>query len=635
MKKKLTMRKRIHRAKLSLQYNFDNLMAKGIIVNILLIFLVTILTVLLLTGCSNLLILILNIDTESPRTLWTILLHIIDGGTVSNTQSKNVIYLSFMVFVAFLGLLINGALIGTINAAISKKINSLGLSNTKVYEQGHTVIIGFNSLLFTMIRELCAGMNPKKKHCIVVLSDLDLAYMNKQIKEQFPNTGKIKIICRSGKPNDDRYLRLCSVSRAKSVIINSENDFETIKQILTIRKYFEHSQEDNHELHISAIINDEQNTEIAKIAGGTIVNVMYFKDAISRIIAHACRYPGFSKVLKELFSFEENEIYFETYSKLYGKSIDEILYSFDDAVLIGIQQSNKKILLNPDFSHIYKQNEQLILIKKNAIPSKIITHKEIHVPEASNLNIKDSTPELRNVLILGENELLPEILKEFNKYINPYSTITVVSKANQKINTELPVLNNVKTYKNIEIDSYNLSTLKNIISTDFDTILLLSDLQGTEEDSDSEIITCLLCIQSIMKDLSCSFNIISQLRTGLNQKIADMGFSDFVVGSEITSMISTQISENKYLQNVLEELLNSSGSELFIRPISDYVVPETVCTLHGLQKLADSKKHIIIGCKHFDKNTNSYSIILNPNRNLNMSFDKNDSVIILAEEKII
>ncbi len=38
-----------------------------------------------------------------------------------------------------------------------------------------------------------------------------------------------------------------------------------------------------------------------KIAGEGMAEVLYFKDAISRIIAHTCRQPGLSHVLTDFF----------------------------------------------------------------------------------------------------------------------------------------------------------------------------------------------------------------------------------------------------------------------------------------------------------------------------------------------
>lgn len=633
MRKKITLKKRLHKTRLAIIYSFDKWMAKGIVANIGFIFIISLVIILILSVLSMLITSILKLDSESERTIWTILIHIIDGGTVGNNRSTNMIYLSFMLVVTVLGLLINGALIGSINAAIGKKLSALGLSNTKVYEHDHTVIIGFNSRVNTIINELLSNYNDNKHHCIVILSDMDLKTMYEKIKDRFPNTGKVEIICRTGDPNDDRFLRLCSISRAKSVIINTDNDYETINLILATSKYFEKSGQDNPELHIVATINEEENLIPAKLAGGNIVNLVNFNDSMARIIAHSCRSPGVSKVLSELFSFKGNEIYFEEFPKLAGKTFSEILYLFNNSSVIGIKKREGDILINPAYNTIYNSGDLVIHIAESANYSKPVLQQEI--PKCKKNVIWEpikSASETSKVLILGKNRLLKNIISELDKYVSNESSITILSKYESTTLSDYTDLKNINDIREEKVDSFNYETLKTILTDYYDTIVLLCDISENEKSADAQIITNLICIHNIMIQNQLDYNIIIQLRSSVSQKIADTGFSDFIVGSELTSTILTQISENKSMVYVFNQLLSTQGSELFIRPMREFITDDIEISFHQLQKIAEKRHQIIIGYKKAIPNSKEFQIFINPERCHGIKFSTKDSLIVLADE---
>jgi hypothetical protein len=86
--------------------------------------------------------------------------------------------------------------------------------------------------------------------------------MEDEIKEAFPNLGKLKIVCRNGSPNNLQDLEIVNPQDSKSIIILSDDfnksDAQIIKTILAITK------SPNRRIdpyHIKTELNNERNNK--------------------------------------------------------------------------------------------------------------------------------------------------------------------------------------------------------------------------------------------------------------------------------------------------------------------------------------------------------------------------------------
>jgi voltage-gated potassium channel Kch len=166
------------------------------------------------------------------------------------------------------------------------------------------VIIGFNDGIYTILSELIEAGANQKRNCIVVLGEQDKEEMEELIKGHIQDLKTTRIICKSGKPTEDFLLNRASLETCKSIIINQNDDFSVIKVILAAVNYLKVKNAFDNESHITAMIHNRENLDAARIAGEGKAEVLYFKDALSRIIAHTCRQPGLSLVLTEFFDME-------------------------------------------------------------------------------------------------------------------------------------------------------------------------------------------------------------------------------------------------------------------------------------------------------------------------------------------
>jgi ion channel POLLUX/CASTOR len=201
----------------SVRYRFDNLMSKGLWSLIGLLALLTGVFVLLMTA-------LVTISSSYPEDgesfgemLWFSLMHALDPGTVVGAEGN--FYRILMIVTTFGGLVFLAGLIGIVSGAFDDKISELRKGRSRVLETDHTLILGWNSRVFSIIKEISLANLSRKKASIVILAPGDKVEMEDAIKEHVGRTGKTKIVVRSGDPMSLADLEIAGHSKARSIII--------------------------------------------------------------------------------------------------------------------------------------------------------------------------------------------------------------------------------------------------------------------------------------------------------------------------------------------------------------------------------------------------------------------------------
>jgi len=116
-----------------------------------------------------------------------------------------------------------------------------------------------------------------------------------------------------------------------------------------------------------------------------------------------------------------------------------------------------------------------------------------------------------------------------------------------------------------------------------------------------------------------------------NQKLAQVTrVNDFVVGSSITHLIITQISENRSLSSLFQDILDADGSELYMKLATTYVKPNAEVNFYMLTEIAKARNEIVIGYKKKEKG--EMVIVTNPSKSSVVSFDEDDYLIVFAQD---
>lgn len=615
-----------------LKYEFDNLMSKGTAVLIASLLLITILMVTIVslivwaTGSSD--------GTSFLSLLWMGVLRSLDPGTMGG-DTGSVVFVGAMFVITLGGIFIFSILVGLLTTGISSKLESLQKGHSKVIESNHTVILGWSSQIFTILSELVEANSNQKKACIVIMSAVDKVEMDEEIRSRIGNTKTTRIVTRNGSPIDLNDLNLLNLTTARSIIINESNDANVIKTILAV---INSPTQRRTPYNIVAVLRDPKNVEVAKIAGRGQVELILEDVIISRIIAQTCRQSGLSAVYTELLDFDGDEVYLKSFPSLDGKQFQDALFMFDDSSVIGLK-SGDCIKLNPPMDTLLKSGDELITVTADddTLVMSGINNYSINENAISSGMISTTSAEF--TLILGWNENALRIIEELNNYAAPGSIVKVVSSfADAK--TEINSIKGDNNNQSVEFICEDITDRKNLdrlLKEDFHHIILLSDRsQEDVQKADADTLITLLHLRNIAEISGKKFSIVSEMLDIRNRRLAEVAqVNDFIVSEKIISLLISQVSENNVLNAVFEDIFDSDGSEIYIKPIENYIDINKKVNFYTIIEAARRKGEIAFGYKigaEADNGHVSNGVHINPKKSDLIKFDKNDCIIVAAED---
>ncbi|MBQ6627164.1 MAG: hypothetical protein IIX27_07740 [Ruminococcus sp.] len=613
--KKFTLKK--------LRYKFDRFMTKGTIPLIGLLFAVCLIVISIIGLFSS----FSKVEGSFFYHIWESLLHTLDPGTISGTSTEDTLFIVMMTISTFFGLIFTSILIGIISTGFEEKLSNLRKGTSVVQEENHTVIIGFNDNIYTILSELVEANSNHKNMCVVVLGEQDKTEMEDAISAHIPDTRTTHIVCRSGSLHEFHSLERCNIENSRAVIINKYDDADVIKIILALTTYLKGKTLLHEDLSFTAVMQDSENIEAATIAGEGYAEIIFAKDAISRIIAHTCREHGLSEVMVELFQFDGDELYFEDVPSLVGKTFHETLSCFTDATVFGIY--NKKthtVKMNPPMDTVFTEDDQIVIMEEDDGSFHLSDNPTFD--ESLIFDAKKSTRTKRNnMLILGNSEKLPLVLAEFDNYVNKGTKVIIVD--------ESPIDDFAIEFKNIEISTITCSlthkTLEQLLTDEIDNILVTCDENEDAEHSDSKILQLLIFLRNIADKTGKEFAITTEMQKSDNQRLAAKArVDDFVIGSNLVNLMMTQIAENRNIKPLIEDLLDEDGSELYMKPAVNYVKPDVEVDFYTLTESAARKNEIFVGYKTTVDGLPH--VVTNPHKSEKVTLSENDLVIVIAED---
>ena len=601
-------------------YWFDLMMSKGPIAMTLLLFAITIAAV----GVIGTLAYIVSGEGNIVYQFWNSLLYTMDSGSLADVPTDNLIYLLLMFLATLCGLFLTSILIGIITTSVEDKLGELRKGTSVVQEENHTVIIGFNSNVYSILRELIEANSNKKRACVVVLGEEDKNVMEDAILSHIPHTKTTQIICRSGNLHEAYAIERCSVETCKSVIVNVYDDAETIKILLALANHVKGAEIKNQNLKFIALLQNSQNVEAAKIAGEGRAAIIFIKDAIARIISNTCRQHGLSQVLTELFNFSGNELYFENVPELEGKTFKEATLSFSNAIAVGLS-SEGRVKLNPPMNTIISGDDGLVLLEYD---DGAYNYHDTQIADVSNIcqGSSISAQSSNSLIVLGSNDKLPIILEEYEQYVHKGARVIIID---DDLNEE-----RLGTYSNLDItvckEAITRELLCKFLDEKTNNVLLLNDDSREPEASDSQTLLQLILLRDIADKSKLHLSITTELRSVENQRLASRArVDDFIIGSNFASLMMAQISESPAMLPLIDDLLDSEGSELYMKPASDYVVTGVPVDSYTLTESAAQKGEIYLGYRHIG--STSADVIVNPQKDEKIVFGENDQIVVIAE----
>ncbi|XMB72076.1 TrkA C-terminal domain-containing protein [Mycoplasmatota bacterium WC30] len=607
-----------------IKYKFDQFLSLGTVALVLSLFLVMFIIVLLV----GFIIFVFNPEFNLGSLIWISFMQTLDPGNLSGEQGSG-LYMVLMTLATIVGIFITSLFISFILNGFQNRLEKLSRGRSKVIEKNHTLILGWNNNIYVLINELIEANRSIRKGIIVILSDMDSVEMNRNIKDNILKTYNTKIICRNGSIYKSSDLAMCNIVKAKSIIIN-QKDMNTIKSLLAIvnSEFYTNGQG-----HICALMYDNLNISVAKTIGKDKLEIVYLKSAITRIIAQTALQPGLSYVYSELLEFKGDEIYFYDTEEMIGSTFYDVIFKFEQAIVIGIMK-DKTSIIKPSFDTIIEKGDRLILICEDE--DTAIVDEEKHLLDESIIKNAKRKSSLKKevVFVIGFNRKTKSVICEFNNYLIKGSVIKVLVNSEEYIQ-ELNALNS--ELDNIEIqtfvgETFSREVLNTYLTKLCESVIIFANENVEGEEKDSQTLLTLLHLRDIEEIKQTKFDIIAEIADVRNSEIVDLAkVDDFIISELMANKMLAQISENRFLKDIFDHLLSDEGSEIYLKPIELYVDITNPVDFYTITESAIKKDEIPIGYRILE--TGSVPLIkLNPTKSNRIQFQKGDSLIVISED---
>ncbi len=307
--------------------------------------------------------------------------------------------------------------------------------------------------------------------------------------------------------------------------------------------------------------------------------------------------------------------------------------------ILRLQYADDSVEINPPMNTVLKEGDKVIGITED---------DDTLVPNLTNdraileTNIVYTEPETLHsemILIIGWNNRAQYIIKELDYYVSPGSTVRVVSKFEdaQKVIKRLQ-----KKVQNITLefevqDTTDRETLENMQLENCDYIILLSYQNYYPiQEADAQSLITLLHLRNFTETMGAKYKIVSEMLDIRNRQLADItSADDFIVSDRLVSLLMSQVSENKFLMRVFEDLFDADGSEIYIKPAVEYVKTDIPLNFYTVVESAARKNEVAIGyrVKAEAKDANKgYGVYVNPKKSAVFTLTDEDMIVVLSED---
>ena len=656
-----------HPIRTRLRYSIDNFMSRGsssIFLALLGLFLVGFLIMVFVRGVANAFVPdeTLSSWAEIP---WRVYVAVMEGSAAETDGDSNWAAKLTSILAVMVGLILFSSMVAFITSVFEAKLDELRRGRSLVLESDHTLILGFGDRILEVIRELIEANESEPDASIVILAENDKEEMDNIIRDNITDFATTRVITRSGVVTNINNLKKVMAENAKSVIImnsaaswrpeNEKNlaDALVLKSIMSIIAVCDG------EIHPAIVceIHSDRDRDLAENISNGVVKALNEVSVLSRMIAQlALSRNGLSIVYSDMVGFDGNEFYFYKPDEGWGERLTfgDSMNRFKSSTPMGIHNSKGEIILNPAKDMPIEDDDELIVFAED--DSTIFYFQDpVFNPTLKDIPSSIVEPQSHRVALLNWTTKTSIILEKLCSYLPKGSELCTY------VSAKIPEMDSCKislneNYPDIdismtELDLNDLESLDNINPQDFDSILILSPGGSTIEEMDAYVISMLIRIRQILISKKDSENnnldskdwpkLITEVMDSENiDIILNSGVEDFMVSNQFVSQIMAQVSEEPMALDVYDDLFQSEGSELYIKPASyyfDFKDSKTITIPYGeCVQAARLRNEVILGLQiHADQKNkdNMFGIVLIPNKDDEFTLSEKDGLIALAEDE--
>ncbi|WP_191885494.1 CASTOR/POLLUX-related putative ion channel [Streptomyces mutabilis] len=545
------------------------------------------------------------------------------------------------VLLALVTLLFVSTLVGLITTALTERLTSLRRGRSTVLEQGHAVVLGWSEQVFTVVSELVTANANQRGAAVVVLADRDKTVMEEALSTKVGSFGRTRLICRSGPTTDPAVLPLSSPATAGVVLVmppdEPDADAEVVKTLLALRAALAGAEP---RPPVVAAVRDNQYRLAASLAAGPGGVVLESDTVTARLIVQAARRPGISLVHQELLDFAGDEFYLLSEPSLTGRPFGDALLSYSTSSVVGLMRGATP-LLNPPPETPIAPDDLLVVITRDDDTAWLDDCADL--AEQAAMASRPSTPApAERVLLLGWNRRAPLMIDQLHRRARPGSTVDVVAERGEAT---------IRQVSEADADSGNgLSlalhhgditrpeTLRHLDVHSYDSVIVLGrdPVPGQPpDDPDNRTLVTLLLLRRLEEATGRELPLVTELIDDRNRALAPISpGADVIISGKLIGLLMSQISQNRHLAAVFEELFSAEGTGVRLRPATDYVLPGSETYFATVVAAARRRGECAIGYRSHDDSSTSpgYGVRINPPKRERRRWTALDEVVVIGKD---
>ena len=623
-----------------LRYRFDNGLARGIgafliwlgAITAILVLIVSVVTWLLKLGPSD-------EPTSFLESIWLAAGRYLDAGTFTGDQASG--YRVFSVLITLVGIFIGAAIIGLISSGLDTRLQELRRGKSDVIEGGHTLIIGRNAKLPSIISELVEANRSNQSHVIVILSPDDVVEVTDALTRDVADMGNSRLVVRSGLPTRLADILRMNPHDAKSIIVlnpeGEESNTYGVKVILALHKILGESSA----VQIVAEIEGEDTSQALREVVGNRLIAISPTEIIARITAQTSRAAGLGLIYQELLDFDGDEMYAKLVPQnLVGRTFGELLLASSNATIIGLQKADGSVQLSPPLSTVIASGDSAIGIAED---DSVFNMDLVPEPWQPN-DARQWTPlevKRERSLIIGWNQMAPRVIMEIEADVAPNSELIVL--VNPELHNSALVTAQINrlglTNQSLRLVEGDTIARASIVaateSGEFDHYLILCENPPFQVDeADARVLLSLMHLRSV--HATTEGNIVTELRDPDDVELASDGDGDdFIVSQQLISLLLAQLSESPQLVEVFSDLFGAHGAGIAKHPFARYA-PSSTATFAEVIAEARNWGVVAIGyqCSAATGQPGflAAGLRLNPPKDERIVFSAGDQVIVVTQQ---
>lgn len=553
------------------------------------------------------------------ESLWQAMLRVLEPTSLAEDTGWPLRLLSLVVTLS--GIFVATALIGLIAASLDQRIAGLRKGRSVVLETDHVLVLGWSPRLFSVIAELVEANRNRPGAAIVILAEQDKTHMEDELRSRVGDTGRTRIICRTGDPANGTDLELVNDVAARAIIVladeGSAGDAATVPAALTVLH------RDAGRSNLVVEIRDPRTARDLGIATAGRVSTVEPHDVIAKIASQACYQAGLGTVYQELLNFAGDEMYLTPGTPLVGRTFGDAVLACERSSVIGLVGASGQVRLAPSPDTVIQDGDRVIAI--SADDDALLFDRVVQEPPAGIRAVAEERPASARLLIVGWSSLGARVLEELRGFPDRPEVVDILVDGDLSAGTPDAGSGGWAAVRFLRSADERAQLAEMLLGGAYDHVLVLGYRDGlAAAQADAHTLLTLATIRQTLANGGRHPRVVAEVVDGRNVDIAQaVGADDLVVSDRLSSLLLAQLAEAPIMSGVFAELFDPVGSSIELRPAGRYAAGET--TFGAVVAGARAWHEVAIGYRLADG-----SVTINPPKAASVTLSPADQVIVVV-----